>query len=187
MDQTNPPDLKWYVVHTKTGSEVQAKASIESRIKEKGFEKQFGQVLVPTENVVEHVKGQKQTTAQKFFPGYIFVQMHLTEETWHLVKGSMKVSNFVGPSIKGDSIKPVPVPEHEVQKITRQMTVGVEKPRHKVSFRVGESVHVTGGPFSNFNGTVEEVHQEKGTVKVLVNIFGRPTPVELDFGQIEKS
>ena len=175
-------ELRWYVVHTKTGSETQAKTSIESRIKEKGFEKQFGQVLVPTENVVEHVKGQKQTTAQKFFPGYIFVQMHLTEETWHLVKGSAKVSSFVG-----HSIHPEPVPEQEVQKITRQMTVGVEKPRHRVSFRVGESVHVTSGPFNNFNGTVEEVHQEKGTVKVLVNIFGRPTPVELDFGQIEKS
>ena len=175
-------DLKWYVVHTKTGSEVQAKTSIENRIKEKGFEKQFGKILVPTENVVELVKGQKQTTAQKFFPGYIFIQMHLTEETWHLVKGSTKVSSFVG-----HSTHPTPVPENEVQKVTKQMTVGVKKPRHKVSFRIGESVHVTGGPFSNFNGTVEEVQQEKGTVKVLVNIFGRPTPVELDFGQIEKS
>ena len=175
-------DFQWYVVHTQTGYEARAKASIESRIKEKGFEDHFGEVLIPTENVVELVKGQKQTTAQKFFPSYIFVQMHLTKETWHIIKGSMKVTGFVG-----NSTNPPPVPDHEVQKITKQMTVGVDKPRHKVSFRSGESVHVKEGPFSNFNGIVEEVHPEKGTVKVLVNIFGRPTPVELDFAQIEKS
>ena len=178
--QSSP--LKWYVVHTQSSCEAKAKASIENRIKQKGFEGYFGEILIPTENVVSLVKGQKQTTAQKFFPGYIFVQMHLTEETWHLVKGSTKVTGFVG-----HSTHPSPVPDHEVQKITKQMTVGVEKPRHKVSFRAGESVHVTGGPFSNFNGTVEEVHQEKGTLKVLVNIFGRPTPVELDFAQVEKN
>lgn len=182
MSKSSPSVLKWYVIHTKSGCEAKAKASIETRIKQNGFEDSFGEILIPTENVVELVKGQKQTTAQKFFPGYIFVQMKLTNETWHLVKGSIKVTGFVG-----HSTRPSPVPDDQVQKITRQMTVGIEKPRHKVSFRAGESVHVTGGPFSNFNGTVEEVHQEKGTIKVLVNIFGRPTPVELNFTQVEKN
>ena len=174
-------NMKWYIVNTHTSCEAKAKASIETRIKQFGMEDSFGEVLIPSESVVELVKGQKQTTSRKFFPGYIFVQMDLNEETWHLVKGSVKVTGFVG-----NSKTPPPVPEEEVARITQQMADGAEKPRPKVSFEEGESVRVIDGPFSNFNGTVEEVSPEKGKVKVLVSIFGRPTPVELDFVQVEK-
>jgi transcriptional antiterminator NusG len=131
--------------------------------------------------VVELVKGQKQTRSRKFFPGYIFIQMALNEDTWHLVKSASKVTGFVGGQ------KPSPVPENEVTKVTQQMAMGAEKPKQKVKFALGESVTVIDGPFSNFNGTVEEINEDKGKVKVLVSIFGRPTPVELDFIQVEKS
>jgi transcriptional antiterminator NusG len=175
-------EKKWYIVHVQTSCEQKAKSSIESRIKQFGLEDGFGEILIPSENVVELVKGQKQTTSRKFFPGYIFVQMDLSEKTWHLVKGSTKVTGFVG-----GTTNPPPVPEDEVRRITKQMVDGAEKPKPKVSFEEGENVRVVDGPFSNFNGTVEEVSPEKGKVKVLVSIFGRPTPVELDFIQVEKS
>ena len=175
-------ELKWYIVNTHTGSENTAKASIEERLKSVNMSHRFGEILVPAENVVELVKGKKATRSRKFFPGYIFVQMEMSDDTWHLVRGSSKVSGFVG-----GAGKPPEVPESEVARVTKQMKTGAEKPKHKVSFVVGESVMVIDGPFSSFNGSVEEINEEKGKVKVLVSIFGRPTPVELDFVQVEKN
>ena len=142
----------------------------------------FGEILIPAESVIELVKGQKQTKSRKFFPGYIFINMFLNDETWHLVKNSSKVSGFVG-----GKTRPPEVPESEVMRVTQQMAGLAEKPKQKVRFAVGENVMVIDGPFSNFNGTVEDINEEKGKVKVLVSIFGRPTPVELDFIQVDKS
>ncbi len=150
------------------------------------MEKMFGEILIPAESVVEIVKGQKKEKSRKFFPGYMFVQMVLTEETWHLVKNSSKVSGFVGAG-SGGKTRPPEVPEAEVFRVTQAMAGVGEKPRPKVKFSIGESVTVTDGPFSNFNGSVEEINEDKGKVKVLVSIFGRPTPVELDFAQVEKT
>lgn len=176
------PRLKWYIVNTQTSCEAVAKRSIEERVRSLKMEDKFGQILIPSENVVELVKGKKATRARKFFPGYIFVQMAMSDETWHLVKNCSKVTGFVG-----SKVKPPEVPEEEVMRVTRQMEMGAEKVQQKVKFSVGESVIVIDGPFSNFNGTVEEINQEKGKVKVLVSIFGRPTPVELDFVQVDKA
>ncbi len=175
-------DLKWYIVNTQTSCEALAKASIEERVRSLKMDERFGQILIPSENVVELVKGKKATRSRKFFPGYIFVQMDLTDETWHLVKNAAKVTGFVG-----SKVKPPEVPEEEVLRVTKQMEMGAEKVQPKVKFTVGENVTVIDGPFSSFNGTVEEINQEKGKVKVLVSIFGRPTPVELDFVQVERT
>ncbi|MBK9323376.1 MAG: transcription termination/antitermination protein NusG [Bdellovibrionaceae bacterium] len=175
-------EKKWYIVNTQTGCEGTAKTAIEDRIRSAKMEEFFGQILIPSENVVELVKGQKQTKSRKFFPGYMFVQMFLNDETWHLVKHSSKVTGFVG----GAKTRPPEVPEVEVLRVTQQMAGVAEKPRPKVRFSVGESVTVVDGPFSNFSGTVEEINEDKAKVKVLVSIFGRPTPVELDFIQVEK-
>ncbi len=174
-------ELKWYIVNTHSGSESAAKASIEEKVRLKKAEEFFGDILIPQENVVELIKGKKTTRARKFFPGYIFVQMKMSDLSWHLVKSANKVTGFLG------NMKPTPVPEHEVLRITKQMETGAEKPKAKISFSVGEGVTVIDGPFNNFNGTVEEINEEKGKVKVLVSIFGRPTPVELDFVQVEKN
>ena len=174
--------LKWYIVNTQTSCENTAKTSIEKNARNLNLEAMIGQILIPAENVVELVKGKKATRSRKFFPGYIFVQMVLTDETWHLVKNSSKVTGFVG-----GKVKPPEVPEEEVMRVAKQMETGAEKATPKVKFSVGESVTVIDGPFSNFNGTVEEINQEKGKVKVLVSIFGRPTPVELDFVQVDKA
>lgn len=176
-------DKKWYIVNTQTGCENTAKSAIEERIRSQKMEDLFGQILIPAENVVELVKGQKQTKSRKFFPGYIFVQMFLNDETWHLVKHSSKVTGFVG----GAKTRPPEVPEHEVLRVTQQMAGTAEKPKQKVKFSVGEQVTVVDGPFSNFSGSVEEINEDKAKVKVLVSIFGRPTPVELDFIQVEKN
>lgn len=176
-------EKKWYIVNVQTGCEGTAKSAIEERVRNHKMEELFGEILIPSENVVQLVKGQKQTKSRKFFPGYMFVKMVLTDETWHLVKHSSKVSGFVG----GAKTRPPEVPEAEVMRVTQQMTVGAEKPRTKIKFSIGEGVTVVDGPFSNFNGTVEEINEEKGKVKVLVSIFGRPTPVELDFIQVEKA
>lgn len=178
----NAAHLKWYIVNTQTSCEALAKKSIEERVRSLKMEDKFGQILIPSENVVELVKGKKATRSRKFFPGYIFVQMWLSDETWHLVKNCSKVTGFVG-----SKTKPPEVPEHEVMRVTKQMEMGAEKIQSKVKFSVGENVIVVDGPFSNFNGTVEEINQEKGKVKVLVSIFGRPTPVELDFVQVDKA
>ncbi len=173
--------MLWYIIHTYSGFEHKAKVALEERVKFLKKETFFGEVIVPEENVVELVKGQKKTTKRRFFPGYILVKMILNEETWHIVKNTPKITGFVG-----DKVKPVPVPESEVQKMTNRIAEGQAKPRPRVSFQEGENVRVVDGPFSNFNGVVEGVNPDKGKVKVLVSIFGRSTPVELDFIQVEK-
>lgn len=174
-------EMSWYVVHTYSGFEHKAKLALEERIRSMKKDSFFAEVIVPEENVVELVKGQKRTTKRRFFPGYILVKMILTDETWHIVKDTPKVTGFVG-----DKLKPVPVPESEVQKMTSRIAEGQMKPKHRISFNEGENVRVVDGPFSNFSGVVEDVNQDKGKLKVLVSIFGRSTPVELDFIQVEK-
>ena len=164
------------------GGEAVAKAAIEKLIQLKGLQSDFGEILVPTEDVVELVKGKKATRTRKFFPGYIFIQMNMKESLWHVVKNASKVSGFVGAGKV-----PLEVPEHEVLKVTQQMAEGADKPKVKFNFQIGENVVVVDGPFNNFNGTVEDIDEPKGKVKVLVSIFGRPTPVELDFVQVEKA
>lgn len=176
-------EKKWYIVNTQTGCEATAKTAIEERVRSQKMEEFFGEILIPAESVVELVKGQKQTKSRKFFPGYMFVQMFLNDETWHLVKHSSKVTGFVG----GAKTRPPEVPEAEVFRVTQQMAGVAEKSKPKVKFAMGESVTVVDGPFSNFSGTVEEINEDKAKVKVLVSIFGRPTPVELDFIQVEKA
>ncbi|OYZ23159.1 MAG: transcription termination/antitermination protein NusG [Bdellovibrio sp. 28-41-41] len=173
---------KWYIVNTQVGCEQTAKSAIEEKIKTKKMEKHFGEILIPSENVVELVKGQKQTKSRKFFPGYIFIKMNLNDETWQLVRQSSKVSGFVG-----GKLRPPEVPEHEVLRVTQQMAGVAEKPKQKIKYSVGDAVIVVDGPFSNFNGVVEDINEEKGKVKVAVSIFGRSTPVELDFVQVEKN
>jgi len=172
----------WYVVHTYSGFEHKAKTALEERIKSLKKQDFFEEVIVPEENVVELVKGQKRTTKRRFFPGYILVKMILNDDTWHIVKDTPKVTGFVG----GDKVKPMPVPEAEVKKMTNRIAEGELKPRPRISFSEGENVRVINGPFSNFNGVIEEVNADKGKVKVMVSIFGRSTPVELDFIQVEK-
>ena len=176
-------EKKWYIVNVQTSCENTAKKAIEEKIKTSKMEELFGEILIPAENVVELVKGQKQTRSRKFFPGYIFVQMFLNDETWHLVRNASKVTGFVG----GTKTRPPEVPEAEVFRVTQQMAGVAEKPKPKVKFSVGENVTVVDGPFSNFHGTVEEVNEDKAKLKVLVSIFGRPTPVELDYIQVDKN
>lgn len=174
---------KWYVVHTYSGYEQKAKAALEERVRAFGLQDKIGEILVPVERVQELGKGgQRKISSRKFFPGYIFVNMELTDETWHIVKDTPKITGFVG-----HSTQPPEVPESEVREITQQMEEGALRPKPKVLFEVGESVKVIDGPFQDFNGTVEEVRPEKGKVRVLISIFGRATPVELDFVQVEKS
>ncbi|WP_413560183.1 transcription termination/antitermination protein NusG [Bdellovibrio sp. HCB209] len=175
-------EKKWYIVNVQTSCENTAKKAIEEKIKTSKMEEMFGEILIPAENVVELVKGQKQTRSRKFFPGYIFVQMFLNDETWHLVRNASKVTGFVG----GTKTRPPEVPEAEVFRVTQQMAGVAEKPKMKVKFSVGENVTVVDGPFANFQGTVEEINEDKAKLKVLVSIFGRPTPVELDYIQVEK-
>ena len=177
----------WYVVHTYSGYEGKAKQALEERIRafSKGrseLAEKFGEVLVPQETVVEMVKGQKKTSSRKFFPGYILVNMELDDETWHIVKETPKVTGFVG-----GAHNPSTISDEEVKAITNQMAEGAVKPRPKIQFEQGESVRVTDGPFSNFAGIIEEVRPEKGKLRVLVSIFGRATPVELEFTQVEKT
>jgi len=174
--------MQWYVVHTYSGYEQKAKAALEERVRALGRAEQFGEVLVPAEKIVELVKGRKKTSSRMFFPGYILVQMELNDETWHIVKSTPKVTGFVG-----GATKPAPIPEEQVREITDQMAEGAARPKPKILFDVGESVKVIDGPFSDFNGTVEEVKGDKGKVRVLISIFGRATPVELDFIQVEKA
>ena len=172
----------WYVVHTYSGYEQKAKKALEERIRQHGVEQFFEQVLLPQESVVEVKKGVKKTTKRHFFPGYILVRMELNEATWHIVKGTPKVTGFVG-----GSMSPPIVPDEEVARITSQIEEGTLKPKQKVEFEKGENVRVTSGPFSTFTGVVDEVHEAKGKLRVLVSIFGRSTPIELDFTQVEKT
>lgn len=176
---------KWYVVHTYSGFENKVKRSLEERVKQEHLEEQFGEVLIPMEQVVEMVKGEKKTSKRKFFPGYILVNMVMTDATWHLVKGTPKVTGFVGSAKRPQDVPSIT--DAEVQRLTTQISEGSLKPKPKVQFEEGDQVRVIDGPFSNFNGTVEEVKPDKGKVRVLVSIFGRATPVELDFMQVEKT
>jgi transcriptional antiterminator NusG len=177
------PDMHWYVVHAYSGMEKAVERNIRERINRAGMQDMFGEILVPTEEVVEIKNGQKRTSERRFYPGYVLVQMVMNDDTWHLVKHTNKVTGFVG----GAKNRPAPISEEEVAKILGQMEEGVEKPRHKVEFVVGEYVRVKDGPFTDFNGTVEEVNYEKSKVRVSVTIFGRATPVELEFSQVEKT
>lgn len=174
-------EKKWYVVHTYSGYEHKAKAALDERIKALGQSEYFGEILVPTEKVVELVKGVKKTSTRKFFPGYIIVEMVLNDDTWHVVKGTPKVTGFVG-----NSKEPPSISEEEIKEIAHQIKEGAVKPKPKVRFSVGENVKVVDGPFADFNGVVEEVKPEKGKLRVLISIFGRSTPVELDFVQVER-
>ncbi len=175
--------MKWYVVHTYSGFENRAKQNLEERIKNLGKEQYFASILIPTETVIEPAKGGKKKTSQrKIFPGYLLVQMELNEETWHIVRSTPKITGFAG-----DSLRPTPLSDKEVEDILSQMKEGVSKAKPKVSFNVGDSVRVIEGPFVNFIGTIEEVKPDKRKLKVLVSIFGRSTPVELDFIQVEKN
>ena len=177
-------DKKWYVVHTYSGFENKAKKSLEERIRLESLQTQFGEILIPMEQVVEMVKGERKTSKRKFFPGYILVQMEMNDRTWHLVKNTPKVTGFVGAA---HNEQPPPISDVEVQRLTTQISEGTLKPKPKVQFEEGDTVRVIDGPFANFNGSVEEVNPDKGRVKVLVSIFGRATPVELDFMQVEKT
>ena len=172
----------WYVVNTYSGYENRAKKNLEERIRSLGKGEFFSEILVPTETVVELVKGKRKTSQRKIFPGYILVKMELNEETWHIVKDTPKITGFAG-----DGTKPIPISGKEVEGILSQMKEGVSKAKPKVSFSIGDSVRVIDGPFANFIGTIEEVKPEKRKLKVLVSIFGRATPLELDFIQVEKN
>ena len=174
---------RWYVVHAYSGFEKSVQRALVERVARDGMQDFFGQILVPVEEVVEMRNGQKSITERKFFPGYVLVEMEMNDVTWHLIKSTPKVTGFVG----GTANKPTPISEKEVDKIMQQMKDGVDKPRPKVLFEVGEMVRVKEGPFTDFNGSVEDVNYEKSKIRVSVTIFGRATPVELDFGQVEKT
>ena len=183
LEPATNPDFRWYVVQAYSGMERAAERNIQERIARAGVQHKFGRILIPTEEVVEVKGGQKKTTERKFFPGYVLVEMIMDDDTWHLVKQTSKVTGFVG----GARNRPVPISQVEVEKIVSQMQEGSEKPRHKVEFEVGEMVRVKEGPFADFNGSIEEVNYEKNKLRVSVTIFGRATPVELEFSQIEKT
>jgi transcription termination/antitermination protein NusG len=174
--------LRWYVVHTYSGYENKVKLALEEKVRAMGLQERVTDVLVPSESVVELVKGERRTSNRKFFPGYVLVRMELDDETWHVVKSTPKVTGFIG-----SRTEPAVIPDSDVDAIKGQMAEGQEKPKPKYSFEKGDSVRVVDGPFINFSGTVEEVRPDKGKLKVLVSIFGRPTPVELDFIQVTKN
>lgn len=174
---------RWYVVHAFSGFENQVKKSLEERIRRASMEEHFGEILVPTEEVVEMREGQKRRSERKFFPGYVLVQMDMNDESWHLVRDVPRVMGFIG----GTSDRPAPISDREADAILNRVREGAEKPRPKVLFEVGEVVRVNDGPFTDFNGVVEEVNYEKSRLRVAVLIFGRSTPVELEFGQVEKT
>jgi transcriptional antiterminator NusG len=175
--------LRWYVVHAYSGMEKAVERNLRERIDRSGMQAKFGRILVPTEEVVEMKNGKRSVTERRFFPGYVLVEMLMDDESWHLVKHTSKVTGFVG----GAKNRPSPISEAEVMKIVHQMQEGVEKPKPKVEWEVGELVRVKEGPFTDFNGAIEEVNYDKSKVRVSVTIFGRSTPVELDFQQIEKT
>ncbi len=174
---------RWYVVHAYSGFEKSVQRALVERIARAGMQDFFGQILVPVEEVIEMKNGKKSISERKFFPGYVLVEMEMNDDSWHLIKSTPKVTGFVG----GTANKPTPISEKEVEKIMQQMQEGVDKPRPKVLFEVGEMVRVKEGPFTDFNGSVEDVNYEKSKIRVSVTIFGRATPVELDFGQVEKT
>jgi transcriptional antiterminator NusG len=175
--------MRWYVVHAYSGFEKSVQRGLQERINRSGMQDKFGEILVPVEEVIEMKSGQKSISERKFFPGYVLVQMEMDDDSWHLVKNTPRVTGFVG----GTNLKPTPISDKEVAEILRQMQDGVEKPRPKVLFENGELVRVKEGPFTDFNGVVEDVNYEKSKMRVSVTIFGRATPVELDFSQVEKA
>lgn len=175
-------EMQWFVVQAFSNYEKRVQQALQERIERFGMQDQFGQIMVPTEEVVEMKAGQKRTSERKFFPGYVLVQMVMNDETWHLVKSTPRVSGFIG----GRASDPTPLTEAEAMGILQQVEDGADQPKHKFSFEPGELVRVTEGPFADFNGTVEDVNYEKSKLRVAVSIFGRSTPVELDFGQVEK-
>jgi transcriptional antiterminator NusG len=176
--------MRWYVIHAYSGFEKSVQRALLDRIARADMQDKFGQILVPTEEVVEMRSGQKSISERKFFPGYVLIEMDMTDEAWHLVKNTAKVTGFVGGA---HGRKPPPISEKEVQSILQQMQEGVEKPKPKVLFEIGESVRVKEGPFTDFHGSVEDVNYDKSKLRVSVTIFGRATPVELEFGQVEKA
>jgi transcriptional antiterminator NusG len=172
---------KWYIVHTQTGHEDRVKASLENRLKNSAIKEQVSQIFIPTEKVSEIRDGKKKISERKVFPGYVFIEMELTEESWHLVRNTGGITGFIGPGSKPQALK-----DHEIENIIKQAEEKKEKPIPKVAFEIGESVRVKEGPFTNFNGVIEEVNPVKQKIKVKVSIFGRSTPVELEYWQVEK-
>jgi transcriptional antiterminator NusG len=173
--------MRWYVIHVYSGFEKKVAEAIRDQARQKGMEDFFEEILVPTEEVVEMRRGQRINAERKFFPGYVLTKMDLTDESWHLVKNTPKVTGFLGS--RG---KPSPISESEAQRIHRQVQEGVERPKPSITFEIGEQVRVSDGPFTSFNGMVEEVDEDRARLKVAVSIFGRSTPVELEYGQVEK-
>ena len=176
------PNHKWYIVHAYSNFEKKVKESILEQARNQGLEDQFSEVLVPTEDVVEIRRGRKINTERKFFPGYVLVKMNLTDEAYHLIKNTPKVTGFLG-----SGSKPMPVSEREVARIIGAIEEGVERPKPTIQFEIGEQVRVTDGPFASFNGSVEQVDEERARLRVTVSIFGRATPVELEYSQVEKT
>ena len=173
--------MRWYVVHAYSGFEKSVARTLEDRVRREGMQDKFGKILVPTEEVVEMKGGQKNISERKFFPGYVLIKMDLNDETWHLVKNTAKVTGFLGG--RG---RPTPISDNEAARIMRQVQEGIERPKPSIIFEIGEQVRVSDGPFTSFNGVVEEVDEEKSRIKVAVSIFGRATPVELEYSQVEK-
>ena len=175
--------MRWYVVHVFSGMEKKVQSSLQERIERAGLQSSFGRILVPTEEVIESRGGQRAVTEHRIFPGYVLVEMEFSDEAWHLVKSTNRVTGFLG----GTGSRPTPIPEKEVLRLFSQIEEGGEKPRPKILFEVGEALRIKEGPFADFNGSVEEVNYERNKVRVNVMIFGRATPVELDFSQVEKT
>ncbi len=175
--------MKWYVVHAYSGYEKSVQRALKDRIERAGMQDKFGQILIPVEEVIEMKSGQKNISERKFFPGYVLIEMEMSDESWHLVKNTDKVTGFVGGSV----MRPTPISQKEVDNILQQIQEGIEKPKPKILFEIGEAVRVKEGPFTDFHGNVEDVNYDKSKLRVSDSIFGRPTPVELDFNQVEKS
>ena len=182
VSSESPMAKQWYIVHTYSGHEAKAMRALLERAKSMGHDADFDEVLIPEETVVEMVKGQKRTSKRKYFPGYILVRMELNDDTWHIVRGTPKITGFVG----GDK-KPPPISDEEVARMTQQIKDGASKPKPKIMFEEGESVRVVDGPFVNFSGFVDEVMQDKEKLRVMVQVFGRATPVVLDYTNVEKA
>jgi transcription termination/antitermination protein NusG len=181
VETATNPNMKWYIIHTYSGFEKKVKESLESRIQAFGLQEKIGKVLIPTEPVTEIRGGKKYTVERMFYPGYVLVQMDMDDHVWHVVKSTPRVTGFVGTGQQ-----PTPLSQDEVNQIVYRVDTGKDKPKIKVKFEKSETVRIIDGPFANFNGTVDEVNEDRETLKVMVTIFGRATPVELEFGQVEK-